>query len=543
METQSMNLGNCCLICSSKKIHYDFSIEKFRVEECSDCGIMRLNPQPSDQELAKIYSENYFLTSDDDAEGQSHVSALKSSTAERYLNLLENYAGAPLKGTLLEIGCGYGDFLAKAAEKGLTVTGVEYSSHATKIAADKLGNRGEVITGEISQLLQQTKRYDYIVFADVLEHVRNPREFLQQAYSLLNENGIAVAIVPSTDSLSARLMNNKWMEFKPEHLWYFSRSTLRRLFYSENFERSKVHLAKKTLSLEYIIQHFERYPVQPFTGALRLIKGLLPRFVRKHPIGVDAGGIMMMAKKAPIKIRKKLSIVMAAYNEEKTIQSVIDRVLAKEIADLDIELIIVESKSTDKTREILQQYEGRERVKLIYQEHPRGKGNAIREGLEHISGDFVLIQDADDEYDLEDYDSLLDPLMMGEASFVLGARHGGRAWKMRQFSDQRITGHILNLGHWCFTLLVNVLFGLKLKDPFTMYKVFRADCLHGIKFECDRFDFDYELLIKLVRNGYRPIEIPVNYRSRSFTEGKKIRVIRDPITWLRAIIKFRLQKA
>jgi len=89
---------------------------------------------------------------------------------------------------------------------------------------------------------------------------------------------------------------------------------------------------------------------------------------------------------------------------------------------------------------------------------------------------------------------------------------------------------------------VNVVYGLRLKDPFTMYKVFRFDCLRGLKFECNRFDFDYELLIKLVRRGYRPVEIPVNYRSRSFKEGKKVDALRDPITWLRAIVKFRFQK-
>ena len=168
--------------------------------------------------------------------------------------------------------------------------------------------------------------------------------------------------------------------------------------------------------------------------------------------------------------------------------------------------------------------------------------HSSRTGLQHVNGNYVLIQDADDEYDINDYDALLEPLLTGEASFVLGARHGGGAWKMRKFEDQRLVGLLLNFGHWFFATLVNVVYGLRLKDPFTMYKVFRADCLRELEFECDRFDFDFELLIKLVRKGYRPIEIPVNYRSRSFSEGKKVNVFRDPWTWLRAIVKFRLQK-
>jgi len=233
---------------------------------------------------------------------------------------------------------------------------------------------------------------------------------------------------------------------------------------------------------------------------------------------------------------------MPAYDEAKSVRGAIERVLAKKIDGLEIELIIVESNSTDGTREVVREYERRDRVKVIWQDQPRGKGNAVRTGLQHVNGDYVLIQDADDEYDIEDYDTLIEPLMTGETAFVLGARHGGNAFKMRQFQDQRIAGHLLNLGHWFFTTLVNVVYGLRLKDPFTMYKVFRADCLRGLQFECNRFDFDYELLIKLVRKGYRPIEIPVNYRSRSFKEGKKVNVFRDPWTWLRAIVKYRLQK-
>ena len=82
---------------------------------------------------------------------------------------------------------------------------------------------------------------------------------------------------------------------------------------------------------------------------------------------------------------------------------------------------------------------------------------------------------------------------------------------------------------------MNVLFWQRLRDPFTMFKVFRRDCLYGLEFNCNRFDFDFELLIKLIRKGYHPIELPVNYRSRSFTEGKKVRMFRDPLTWLKAL--------
>jgi glycosyltransferase involved in cell wall biosynthesis len=206
------------------------------------------------------------------------------------------------------------------------------------------------------------------------------------------------------------------------------------------------------------------------------------------------------------------------------------------LPDLQTEIVIVESNSTDGTRELVQQFKNHPRVKLILQESARGKGYAVRAGLKAATGDYILIQDADLEYDLEDYDALLEPLVAGRCAFVLGSRHGGRnVWKMRQFTGQRALSLFVNFGHRLFATLINVLFLSRLRDPFTMFKVFRRDCLYGLDFQCDRFDFDFELLIKLMRKGYRPVELPVNYRSRSFSEGKKVRMFRDPVTWLKAL--------
>ena len=203
---------------------------------------------------------------------------------------------------------------------------------------------------------------------------------------------------------------------------------------------------------------------------------------------------------------------------------------------------MVESNSTDGTRSIVQTYDAHPRVKLILEDRPRGKGHAVRAGLAHATGDVILIQDADLEYDLDDYDILLAPLAAGRQEFVLGSRHGEGGWAIRKFSDQPFQALILNLAHWGFTLLINVALFIWLKDPFTMYKVFRRECLEGLTFECNRFDFDWELLMKLVRKGHRPIEIPISYKSRSFKEGKKISMFRDPLTWLWAVVKYRFVK-
>jgi hypothetical protein len=248
----------------------------------------------------------------------------------------------------------------------------------------------------------------------------------------------------------------------------------------------------------------------------------------------------VFSRAQPLRERRLVSLVVPAFNEAASLAALMDSLLAKELPRLNIEIVLVESNSTDGTREIAQRYADHPRVRVILEEKPRGKGHAVRTGLAHASGDFIMIQDADLEYDLEDYDTLLEPLVTGREAFVLGSRHSGSVWKMRQFSGQASLSTVLNLGHWIFTTLVNVLFRQRLKDPFTMFKVFRRDCLFGLRFECNRFDFDYELLIKLIRKGYQPIELPVNYRSRSFQQGKKVSMIRDPLTWLRALVKLRL---
>lgn len=239
----------------------------------------------------------------------------------------------------------------------------------------------------------------------------------------------------------------------------------------------------------------------------------------------------------------KLSVIVPVYNERATVVQALDQITAKEIAGVDLEIIIVEGNSTDGTRELVRPYGQRPRVTLLLEAQARGKGRAVRAGLACATGDIVLIQDADLEYDLDDYESLLAPILAGRQAFVLGSRHGEGGWAIRKFTKQPVRGAILNLAHWTFTLMINASLGVWLADPFTMYKVFRRDCLQGLTLECDRFDFDWELLIKLVRKGYRPIEIPVTYRSRSFAEGKKIRMLRDPVTWLKALVKYRFGPA
>src|SRR5579885_1657810 len=160
------------------------------------------------------------------------------------------------------------------------------------------------------------------------------------------------------------------------------------------------------------------------------------------------------------KSRLTLSVIVAVFDERATVRELLDALLAKEIPGCSIEVIIVESNSTDGSREIVLGYRNHPRVKLILEDRPQGKGHAVRSGFAHAAGDILLIQDADLEYSLEDYEILLAPIIAGQTKFVLGSRHGGSGWKIRQFNNQPIQAFLLNAAHWAFTLLINLSLGI-----------------------------------------------------------------------------------
>lgn len=318
------------------------------------------------------------------------------------------------------------------------------------------------------------------------------------------------------------------------------RDLLGRRLFAAGFDRPLVWAGRKILEAENSTSKVNRLLSSSALGAG---PSLVP--------GVDTGlyvgpeQIVAIARRStlapPNERLLRLSVVLPVYNEKKTFREVIERLLAKTIPGFEIEICLIESNSTDGTREDVLAYADHPRVRLLLEDKPSGKGHAVRKGLEIATGDIILIQDADLEYDLADYEKLLDPIRRLEISFVLGSRHPTDRddWQIRHFTEQRGVASIMNVGHVFFTWFLNVLFSQRLHDPFTMYKVFRRDCINNVPFECCRFDFDIELFGKLIRQGYRPIEIGVRYNSRSFDEGKKVSMFGDPPTWICAGFRHR----
>ncbi len=255
--------------------------------------------------------------------------------------------------------------------------------------------------------------------------------------------------------------------------------------------------------------------------------------------------IMILTSKTYNKNREtnnmeKLSIIIPIYNEAGTCEELIKRVLKVKLPTKK-EIIIIESNSTDGTKEIIKKFETQKEIQIIWQEKPNGKGNAVQKGLKAATGDIILIQDADLEYKPEEYPKLLEPILKKITSFVLGSRPLGKeSWNIRKYPGYFFYARLLNLGGFVYTLLFNVLYGVWLTDPATMFKVFRKECIKDIIFKSNYFDLDWEIVAKLIKKGYKPREVPVSYTSRSTKEGKKIRFVRDGFLVLWAIVKFRL---
>jgi glycosyltransferase involved in cell wall biosynthesis len=236
--------------------------------------------------------------------------------------------------------------------------------------------------------------------------------------------------------------------------------------------------------------------------------------------------------------RMKLSVVVPSYNEERTIMQVIDAVSGVDLSsplgmDVDLEIIVVDDGSSDGTRRLLEACSARPDVRVILHERNRGKGAAVRTGFGAVTGDIVIIQDADMEYDPSEYPRLLEPIVNGHADVVYGSRlSGGRPQRVYLF------WHLV--GNRLLTLLTNVLFNSTLTDMETGYKVFRREVVDGFRLRENDFRIEPEMTAQVLKNpGLRVYELPISYYGRTYEEGKKI-TWRDGLGAVKTLLRCRL---
>lgn len=261
---------------------------------CTGCGLHLLNPQPSDAELREIYHPHYSFFGADPGAAAS-VSRVKQATADHYLDLLA--AAGVAGGNMLEVGCGDGDFLLQATRRNFAVEGIDYSTHSCAKARTKLGTAAQIHCGEISVLSDRRESYSLCVACDVIEHVRQPAAFLETVRGLLQPGGWVFLVTPDLDSLAAKLMRSRWLEFKAEHMYYYTPRTLRQQLTQAGFTDIRLLGGTKRLSLDYVTRHFITYPVVGLTPALRLLRALLPDSWVQRPWLMPAGGMIALARR------------------------------------------------------------------------------------------------------------------------------------------------------------------------------------------------------------------------------------------------------
>lgn len=504
-----------CVVCGQKEWTYAMNAHGLTYFSCENCSLVGLYPKPSAKTIAA-------LTPSSEVDNEMEQVAARERASNYWRHFQKQLGpGGPAKRILI------------ISDEANSLAQLGHESEFSQI---------EVLSATDALHKVEPASFDGCLCVFAIERMENPARTLDCIWRALNADGKLLIVMPLIDSLPARLCGAAWTELRPENRFFFDRTNMQSVLLRSGFNKLWISSDWRYYTLEHLNYRARVYPATRLTRAISAISQLIPvGFMKRIRIFLPSSAALVTASKTRKDNRKKLSIVMAAYNEVATFAECFGAITRKRLDGVDKEVIVVESNSFDGTRELACKLCHETGARLILQERAKGKGNAVREGLAAATGDIVLIQDADLEYDVNDYDALLRPILQDKTALVLGSRHSG-SWKLRKFNDQPGVATFFNLGHVFFRAAVNLLLRLSLKDPFTMYKVFRADCLHGLRFDSNRFDFDFEILIKLVRKGYRPLEVPVNYQARSLAQGKKISAVRDPLTWIRALIKYRFQR-
>lgn len=284
-----------CSICHSTQVEIKFNIDdKHQVLCCRNCGIEFLFPQLNDDDLEKLYTENYYHSWGIEDETENNVTQkMKMATFELRLNLIRQFVSC---GKILDVGCATGYFLEVAKEKDFDPYGVEFSEFSASLAKKKFG-ANNVFCGILEQSPFEIKSFNVIAMSDLIEHVRIPAQTLSKAASLLKDNGVIMIMTPDTKTVSNNLMGKRWPHYKLEHFFYFSHSSI--YYVAEQCGLDVVHYekSKKALNLNYLHTQFNVYKHWLLTPIINAIYFIAPQKLAARNFYFSIGEMVVILKK------------------------------------------------------------------------------------------------------------------------------------------------------------------------------------------------------------------------------------------------------
>lgn len=289
-----------CTICQSKNVKTKFNLTSDHlVLWCLDCDVEFMFPQLNDDELLKLYSENYYQAWGIKGEEENETTKqMKIATFQLRLDLIKQFVR---KGAVLDVGCATGYFLEAAKKIGFEPFGLEFSEFSSGIAKKKFGN-ANVFHGTLEQCDFTEKSFDVIAMSDLIEHVRVPVQTLTKAASLLKDDGVIMIMTPDTKSLSNNLMGKRWTHYKLEHFFYFSFSSISYIAKQCGLEIICYQKSKKALTINYLHTQFNVYKHWLFTPVINILHALLPSRISARNFYFAIGEMVVILKKEKINV-------------------------------------------------------------------------------------------------------------------------------------------------------------------------------------------------------------------------------------------------
>ena len=494
-----------CPACGSHLQRYQFHRTGVRFVRCRACDLVYADPVDPKE---RAYFDIQSLGQHENPIDRRHSQADFLDIAERLVaQYRSRFHRKPRR--MLVAGRWHIDFLA-ASSLHLDVD----------LASQHVEDETQFVTRPLVETLgSHLADFDIVLLNEFLDAVTDPLIVLRGFAARLRAETLVAVTLANMNALPSRVLRRRWKSFFDKKVAFYNADNLEALMWRAGFQRLAAERLNTTYSLGYLASRLDLAP--------RVQQGLTLSRLSQVSGRVASGHELVLFQPALAPTGDSLTIIVPVYNEARYVHDVLAGLLEKELP-IEREIIVIESGSTDGSRDIVRSFEGRTGIQVIYQDAPHGKGNAVRAGLARATGSIVLIQDADFEYDFDDYDALLEPILQRRASFVLGSRSLGLDdWKVREYGTSPVKAVLMNLAQVAFARTFNLLYQQKVTDINTMLKVFRRDCIAGCHLQGDGFNFDIELVCKIVRSGFEPMEVPINYAARGFDEGKKVKFLID----------------